>query len=216
MTANSPGGAAGKSAPGLSRRLPLVAALLAAFIILGSAAFLALELHNNGKGAAGTVLGSAIGGSFTLVDQNGKTVTNTALEGKWLLVYFGYTHCPDACPTTLNNIALALQDLGAQRVEVRPVFITIDPERDTPQVMKDYVTAFDAPILALTGTAAEIAQAAKNYRVYYAKHPEAGGDYSMDHTSVIYVMDPKGRFTASFTGEDPPAQIAERLKKLLT
>jgi protein SCO1 len=99
---------------------------------------------------------------------------------------------------------------------LRSVFITIDPERDTPQVMKDYVTAFDAPILALTGTAAEVAQAAKNYRVYYAKHPEAGGDYSMDHSSVIYVMDPKGRFTASFTGEDPPAQMAERLKKLLT
>jgi protein SCO1/2 len=216
MTGNSPGGAAGKSAPGLSPRLLLVAALLAAFIILGSAAFLAMELHNNGKGAAGTVLGSAIGGSFTLIDQNGKTVTNTALEGKWLLVYFGYTHCPDACPTTLNNIALALRDLGKKSDEVRPVFITIDPERDTPRVMKDYVTAFDAPILALTGTAAEIAQAAKNYRVYYAKHPEAGGDYSMDHTSVVYVMDPKGRFTASFTGEDPPAQIAERLKKLLT
>jgi len=216
MAGNSPGGAAGKSAPGLSPRLLLVAALLAAFIILGSAAFLVVELHDNGKGVAGSVLGSAIGGSFTLVDQNGKTVTNTALEGKWLLVYFGYTHCPDACPTTLNNIALALHDLGGQRDEVRPVFITIDPERDTPQVMKDYVTAFDAPILALTGTAAEVAQAAKNYRVYYAKHPEAGGDYSMDHSSVIYVMDPKGRFTASFTGEDPPAQIAERLKKLLT
>ena len=216
MAGNSPGSAAGKSASGLSPRLLLVAALLVAFIILGSAAFLAVELHDNGKGAAGTLLGSAIGGPFTLVDQNGKTVTNTALEGKWLLVYFGYTHCPDACPTTLNNIALALQDLGARRDEVRPVFITIDPERDTPQVMKDYVTAFDAPILALTGTAAEIAQAAKNYRVYYAKHPEAGGDYSMDHSSVVYVMDPKGRFSASFTGEDPPAQIAERLKKLLT
>jgi protein SCO1 len=216
MARNSPGGAAGKSAPGLSPRLLLVAALVAAFIILGSAAFLAVELHDNGKGAAGTLLGSAIGGSFTLVDQNGKTVTNTALEGKWLLVYFGYTHCPDACPTTLNNIALALHDLGKKSDEVRPVFITIDPERDTPLVMKDYVTAFDAPILALTGTAAEVAQAAKNYRVYYAKHPEAGGDYSMDHSSVIYVMDPKGRFTASFTGEDPPAQIAERLKKLLT
>ncbi len=216
MAGNSPGSAAGKPASGLSPRLLLVAALLVAFIILGSAAFLAVELHDNGKGAAGTLLGSAIGGPFTLVDQNGKTVTNTALEGKWLLVYFGYTHCPDACPTTLNNIALALQDLGARRDEVRPVFITIDPERDTPQVMKDYVTAFDAPILALTGTAAEIAQAAKNYRVYYAKHPEAGGDYSMDHSSVVYVMDPKGRFSASFTGEDPPAQIAERLKKLLT
>ncbi len=216
MTANSPGGAAGKSASGLPPRLLLVAALLAAFIILGSAAFLAVELHDNGKGAAGTLLGSAIGGPFTLVDQNGKTVTNTALEGKWLLVYFGYTHCPDACPTTLNNIALALRDLGKKSDEVRPVFITIDPERDTPQVMKDYVTAFDAPILALTGTAAEVAQAAKNYRVYYAKHPEADGDYSMDHSSIVYVMDPKGRFTASFTGEDPPAQIAERLKKLLT
>ena len=216
MAGNSPGGAAEKSAPGLSPRLLLVAALLGAFIILGSAAFLAVELHDGGKGVAGSVLANAIGGPFTLVDQNGKTVTNTALEGKWLLVYFGYTHCPDACPTTLNNIALALHDLGAQRDEVRPVFITIDPDRDTSQVMKDYVTAFDAPILALTGTAAEVAQAAKNYRVYYAKHPEAGGDYSMDHSSVIYVMDPKGRFTASFTGEDDPKQIAERLKKLLT
>ena len=157
-----------------------------------------------------------IGGPFTLVDRDGRTVTNTALEGKWLLVYFGYTHCPDACPTALNNIALALQDLGAKRDEVRPVFISIDPARDTPQVMKDYVTAFDAPILALTGTAAHVAEAAKNYRVYYAKHPEAGGDYSMDHTSLIYVMDPKGRFTASFTGEDPPEQMAERLKKLLS
>jgi protein SCO1 len=216
MAGDSGGGAAGRSALRLSPRLLLVAGLLAAFIILGSAAFLAVELHDNGRGVAGTVLGNAIGGAFTLVDQNGKTVTNTSLEGKWLLVYFGYTHCPDACPTTLNNIALALQDLGARRDEVRPVFITIDPERDTPQVMKDYVTAFDAPILALTGTAAEVAQAAKNFRVYYAKHPEAGGDYSMDHSSVIYVMDPKGRFTASFTGEDPPAQMAERLKKLLT
>jgi protein SCO1 len=216
IAGNTPGRAAGRSASGLPPRLLLVAALLAAFIILGSAAFLAVELHDNGKGVAGSVLGNAIGGAFTLVDQNGKTVTNTALEGKWLLVYFGYTHCPDACPTTLNNIALALRDLGKKSDEVRPVFITIDPERDTPQVMKDYVTAFDAPILALTGTVAEVARAAKNYRVYYAKHPEAGGDYSMDHSSVIYVMDPKGRFTASFTGEDPPAQMAERLKKLLT
>jgi protein SCO1/2 len=196
--------------------LVLAAALLAGFAILGTGAFVALELHGNPRGAAGTLLGSAIGGPFKLVDQNGKTVTNTALEGKWLLVYFGYTHCPDACPTALNNIALALADLGAEKNEVRPVFITIDPERDTPQALKDYVAAFDAPILALTGSAAAVGQAANEYRVYYAKHPEAGGDYSMDHTSIIYVMDPKGRFTASFTGEDPPEQIAARLKKLLT
>jgi protein SCO1/2 len=193
-----------------------VAAVLAGLAILGAGAFVALELHDNPRGASGTLLGSAIGGPFKLVDQNGKTVTNTALEGKWLLVYFGYTHCPDACPTALNNIALALADLGAEKNEVRPVFITIDPERDTPQALKDYVAAFDAPILALTGSSAAVGQAANEYRVYYAKHPEAGGDYSMDHTSIIYVMDPKGRFTASFTGEDPPEQIAARLKKLLT
>ena len=216
VAGNSSNDAAGKAAHTLPRRLILVAALLGAAIILGSGAFLALELRDNARGVAGTVLGSAIGGPFTLVDQDGKTVTNTALEGKWLLVYFGYTHCPDACPTALNNIALALQDLGAKRDEVRPVFITIDPARDTSRVMKDYVTAFDAPILALTGPPGAIAEAAKNYRVYYAKHPEAGGDYSMDHTSLIYVMDPKGRFTASFTGEDLPEQMAERLKKLLS
>jgi len=215
MAANSPGAPGGKPAMRGSPRLLLAAALLAGFVILGSGAFLALELRDTSHGAAGTLLGSAIGGPFQLVDQNGRTVTNTQLEGKWLLVYFGYTHCPDACPTALNNIALALADLGAKREEVRPVFITVDPQRDTPQAMKDYVAAFDAPILALTGTAAEVAQAANNYRVYYAKHPEPGGDYSMDHTSVIYVMDPKGRFTASFSGEDPPEQIAERLRKLL-
>jgi protein SCO1/2 len=111
---------------------------------------------------------------------------------------------------------VALDELGPKRAEVRPVFITVDPERDTPAVLKSYVTAFDAPILALTGTPQEIAQAAKGYRAYYAKHPEEGGDYSMDHSSVIYVMDPRGRFTASFTHESTPEAIAERLKKLLT
>jgi protein SCO1/2 len=196
-------------------RLLLAAAMLAGFAILGAGALVALELHETPHGVANALLGSAIGGPFKLVDQNGRTVTSADLEGKWLLVYFGYTHCPDACPTALNNIALALSDLGAEKKEVRPVFITVDPERDTSRALKDYVSAFDAPILALTGSAADIAQAASAYRVYYAKHPEAGGDYSMDHSSIIYVMDPKGRFTASFTGEDPPEQIAARLKKLL-
>ena len=95
------------------------------------------------------------------------------------------------------------------------MFITVDPERDTPEVLKEYVTSFDAPILALSGSPEEIARAAKAYRVYYAKHPEPGADYSMDHSSVIYVMDPEGRFTASFTHQSTPEEIAERLKKLL-
>ena len=204
----------------MARNLPgrfvLVAALFAGLVILGAGAFLVLSLHETPRGAAGTLLASAIGGPFRLVDQNGKAVTDADLKGKWSLVYFGYTHCPDACPTALNDIAIALDELGPHRDAIRPVFVTVDPERDTPEVLKSYVTAFNAPILALSGTPEEIAQAAKGYRVYYAKHPEAGGDYSMDHSSVIYVMDPEGRFTASFTQENSPEEIAERLKKLLS
>ena len=184
-------------------------------MILGAGCASRSDASETPRGAAGTLLASAIGGPFRLVDQDGKTVTDADLKGKWSLVYFGYTHCPDACPTALNDIAIALDELGPKRGAVRPVFITVDPERDTPEVLKAYVTAFDAPILALTGTPDEIAQAAKGYRVYYAKHPEAGGDYSMDHSSVIYVMDPEGRFTASFTHQSAPEEIAERLKKLL-
>jgi len=216
MARNSPAARPAKSAPGGSPRFVLVAAALAALVILGAGVFLALTLRDNPRGAAGTVLASAIGGPFRLTDQNGKTVTDADLKGKWSLVYFGYTHCPDACPTALNDISIALEDLGTKRDAVRPVFITVDPERDTPEALKAYVTSFDAPIVALTGTPEQVAQAAKGYRVYYAKHPEAGGEYSMDHSSVIYVMDPQGRFTASFTHESTPEQIAERLKKLLT
>ena len=201
--------------PRSSPRFLLIAAVLAGLVILGTGAFLALALRETPRGAAGTALASAIGGPFQLVDQNGKAVTDADLKGKWSLVYFGYTHCPDACPTALNDISIALSELGPKRDAVRPVFITVDPERDTPETLKAYVTSFDAPILALTGSAEQVATAAKGYRVYYAKHPEAGGDYSMDHSSVIYVMDPQGRFTASFTHESAPEQISERLKKLL-
>ena len=203
------------SPPGSSRRFLLIAGALAGFVILGTGAFLALALQGTPRGVAGTALAGAIGGPFQLIDQNGKTFTDADLKGKWSLVYFGYTHCPDACPTALNDISIALSQLGPKRDAVRPVFITVDPERDTPESLKAYVTSFDAPILALTGTAEQVAKAAKGYRVYYAKHPEAGGDYSMDHSSVIYVMDPQGRFTASFTHESAPEQISERLKKLI-
>ena len=147
--------------------------------------------------------------SLSFVSQRGVLIKHdTDLKGKWSLIYFGYTHCPDACPTALNDISIALSELGPKRDAVRPVFITVDPERDTPDALKAYVTSFDAPILALTGTAEQVAKAARGYRVYYAKHPEAGGDYSMDHSSVIYVMDPEGRFTASCTHEGAPEQIA--------
>ena len=133
-------------------RFVLPAALLGGLAILGAVVFIGLQHRESPGGAAGTLLASAIGGPFHLVDQNGKTVTDADLKGKWSLVYFGYTHCPDACPTALNDIALALDQLGPQRSAVRPVFITVDPERDTPEALKAYVTSFDAPILALTGS----------------------------------------------------------------
>jgi protein SCO1/2 len=201
--------------PARSNRFLFAAALLAVFVILASGVLVGLELRDSRHGVAGTVLGHAIGGPFQLTDQNGRTVTDRSLKGKWLLVYFGYTHCPDACPTALNNISLALDKLGAKRTEFRPVFITIDPARDTPAALKDYVTAFGAPILALTGSDAEISQTAKEYRVYYAKHEESGGDYSVDHSSVVYVMDPQGRFAASLNSETPPEEMAQRLAKLI-
>src|SRR5262252_8393756 len=137
--------------PPLIRRSLLVALLCAAFVLVGAGAFLAFDLRDGPGGATRSWLGGAIGGPFDLVDQNGKRVSDTDLRGSWLLVYFGYTHCPDAFLAALS-IALAFRELGVPRHALRPVFITVDPARDTPQVMKDYVASFDVPILALTGT----------------------------------------------------------------
>ena len=187
-------------------------------LLVGVIAFLVIAgvlLFVSWPGSDRALPSIAIGGPYTLQKSDGTTATEKTYRDKWQLVYFGYTLCPDACPTALNDISIALSELGPKRDAVRPVFITVDPERDTPESLKAYVTSFDAPILALTGTADQVAKAAKGYRVYYAKHPEAGGDYSMDHSSVIYVMDPEGRFTASFTHESTPEQISERLKKLI-
>ena len=156
-----------------------------------------------------------IGGAFSLRDGDGRVVTDQAFRGRWMLVYFGYTHCPDACPTALQDMANALDLLGAKRKQVAVVFVTVDPERDTPQVMKDYVSAFEADITALSGSAEEVQRAARAYRVYYAKHPTKDGGYEMDHSSIIYLMDPKGRFVANFTHETPPQDIAAKLKALV-
>jgi|1186.fasta_scaffold286389_1 protein SCO1/2 len=202
--------------PSVSPRFAVLALVFAAVLIVAAGALLIVAMRENPKGAAGTMLASAIGGPFQLVDQNGKRVSDADLKGKWQLLFFGYTHCPDACPTALNEIALALDKLGDKRDKVEVVFITVDPERDTPQVLKSYVQSFDASIVALTGSPDQIAQAAKAYRVFYAKHPRPDGGYEMDHSAVIYVMDPQGRFTATFTPDTPAPAIAERLQKLLS
>mgnify|MGYP001187809425 CR=1 FL=1 len=204
------------SNPGGPPRFLLVALTLAALFVLAAGALLAFALREGPRGVAGSVLGAAIGGPFRLVDQDGRPVTEADLKGKWQLVFFGYTHCPDTCPTTLNEIALAFDRLGEKRRAVGVVFITVDPERDTPAVLKSYLASFDAPVVALTGTPAEIADIAKHYHVYYARHPRADGGYDMDHSAIIYVMDPQGRFTATLTPDNSAEEIAARLDKLLS
>ncbi len=155
-----------------------------------------------------------IGGPFALLDGAGHTVTERDFRGRLMLVYFGYTHCPDACPTALADMANAVDALGDSRNQVALIFITIDPERDTPSVMRDYVAAFEAPIIGLSGSAEAIRVAAKEYRVFYAKHPTEAG-YDMDHSSIIYAMDRAGQFAAVFTHESPPEQITAELRRLL-
>jgi protein SCO1/2 len=202
--------------PARSPRFALIAVCVAGLLVLAAGALFGIAFRGDDRGIAGTALSAAIGGPFTLVDQNGKPFTDADLKGKWRLIFFGYTHCPDVCPTTLNDLSLALDRLGPKKSEVGIVFITVDPERDTPAVMKSYVASFDAPVVALTGSTEAVAQAAKDYRIYYAKHPRADGGYDMDHSAVIYVMDPQGRFTATFTPDTTDQEIAGRLEKLMS
>ena len=155
-----------------------------------------------------------IGGSFTATDQNGKTVSDADFRGKYMLVYFGYTFCPDMCPTGLSSITHALDQIGAEAAaKVQPVFITIDPERDTPAKLKEYIASFYPSIVALSGTAAQTAEAAKAYQVYYTKTNEADGeDYMMDHSSLIYLMDPQGHFITTFNEDADPAVLVKALQ----
>jgi protein SCO1 len=197
-------------------RFLLIAVALAGCLVLATGLLLFVGYRDSPRGIAGTVLSSAIGGPFQLVDQNGRPFTDADLTGKWHLVFFGYTHCPDVCPTTLNNLSLALDRLGQKHDRVGIVFITVDPERDTPAALKSYIASFDAPVTALTGTQEQVAEAEKAYRVYSAKRPTGGGDYDMDHSAVIYVMDPQGRFTATFTPDTSGDAVAERMQKLIS
>ena len=207
--------ATAQQTPG-SPRYVLIAVVLAGLLVIAAGVVVGFALRP-GSGGSGGVFTSAIGGPFRLVDQNGKPFTDANLKGKWHLVFFGYTHCPDTCPTTLNELSLAFQKLSLQqRGAVSVVFVSVDPARDTPAVMKSYISSFDAPITGLTGNAAEVKQAAQDYRVYYAKHELPGGDYEMDHSAFIYVMDPQVRFNSVLTLESSADQIAGRLKKLLS
>jgi len=158
---------------------------------------------------------ATIGGPFRLTDQNGRTVSDQDLKGHPFLVFFGFTHCPDVCPTTLFEVSEILRSLGPDANGTRALFITVDPERDTPSVMKDYVSNFDPHVWGLTGDPAAIAAVAKAYRVYYKKVPLDGGGYTMDHTAIVYLMDRNGRFVAPFNLKRSAEAAAADLRRYL-
>ena len=158
---------------------------------------------------------AAIGGPFKLTDQNGKTVTEASLKGKPTLIFFGYTHCPDVCPTSLFEMSEVLRAMGKDADKVNAVFISVDPERDTPATMKDYLSSFDPHLEGLSGDPAETAKVITSYRVYAKKVPTKDGDYTMDHTALIYLMDRDGRFVSPFNLKRTPEEAAADLKKYL-
>jgi protein SCO1 len=202
----------------MRRRLLIV--ILAGFLVgaLGGAA--ALIVTSSAQGPKVETTGTAlIGGPFTLVDQNGKTVTDRDFRGKYMLIFFGFTHCPDICPAELQVMSAALDALGSKADEVVPVFVTLDPERDTSEVVGTYVKNFGKNFVGLTGSPSAIFNAAKAYRVTYSKFEYNGKDvnyrYSIDHSALVYLMDKDGQYLTHFTYGTPASKMTETMRSYL-
>jgi protein SCO1/2 len=157
----------------------------------------------------------AIGGPFQLTDQTGQTVTDKSMQGRPSLIFFGFTHCPDVCPTTLFEISEVLKAMGKDADRVNAYYISVDPERDTQTAMKEYLSSFDPRLKGLTGNTEEIAKVLSEYRVYAKKVPLKDGDYTMDHTALIYLMDRDGKFVSPFNINRKPEDAASDLKQYL-
>jgi len=192
-----------------SRVVLVISAFLAGLVVFLGAIFLIAERGSSLPTAV------TVGGPFNLVDQGGKPITDADLKGKPFLVYFGYTHCPDVCPADLFEISEVLRALGADADRTAALFVTVDPERDTPAVMKDYLSSFDPHLRGATGDAAQVAAIERGYRVYAKKVPAEKGDYSMDHTALVYLMDKRGNFVAPFNLKRTPAESAAELRRYL-
>jgi protein SCO1/2 len=192
-------------------RAPVIAAFLAGLVLVLAAVLAATSYFSSRSPAA---IG-AVGGPFRLEDQNGAAITDQTMKGRPYLLFFGYTHCPDVCPTTLFEISEVLKALGKDADRTGALFITVDPERDTPAMLKDYLSNFDPHLRGLTGDPAAVAAALKAYRVYAKKVPLGDGDYTMDHTAVVYLMDKDGRFVAPFNLKQTPEAAAAQLRGYL-
>jgi protein SCO1/2 len=158
---------------------------------------------------------AAIGGPFQLSDQTGQPVTEASLKGKPSLIFFGFTHCPDICPTSLFEISEVLRAMGPDADRVNAYFVSVDPERDTQAAMKDYLSSFDPHLKGLTGNDAAVAKVISGFRVYAKKVPLKDGDYTMDHTALIYLMDKDGKFVSPFNLKRKPEEAATELKRYL-
>lgn len=191
-------------------RLILVASAFLAGLLLFTSIFLIVAGRSPVPLPASV---SAIGGPFRLTDQDGKPITDQDLKGKPFLVFFGFTHCPDVCPTALFEVSEILRALGPDAGRVAALFVTVDPERDTAAKMKDYLSSFDSHLRGVTGSPEAIAAMERDYRVYAKKVPLAGGDYTMDHTALIYLMDKEGRFVAPFNMKRKPEEAAADLRR---
>jgi cytochrome oxidase Cu insertion factor (SCO1/SenC/PrrC family) len=199
-------------------RWRIVALVILSFALGGLAALAVLpggrERLFSGLPSTGKAL---IGGPFSLLDHTGKRVTDKDFRGRYVLVYFGFTYCPDVCPSGLQVISAALEELGAKADHLVPLFITVDAERDTPEQLAQYIASFSPRLIGLTGTAAEVDAAAKAYRVYYKKivDDKSTAGFTIDHTSIMYLMDPNGDYVAHFPHTISPDTLAQRLAKLL-
>ena len=197
----------------MTARTARILLALGAFVA-GLVLFSAVIFIVTGRSPAPIAMTSAVGGPFKLTDQNGKPITDADMKGHPFLVFFGFTHCPDVCPTTLFDVSEVFRTLGNEAKDVRALFITVDPERDTPAAMKDYLSSFDSHLSGLTGDAAEIAAVATAYRVYFKKVPLERG-YTMDHTALVYLMDKTGRFVSPFNLTRPTDAAAADLRRYL-
>jgi protein SCO1 len=196
----------------LKPKLTLIISLLFVAVVVGSFLWRA----GNQVPALGRTLATgqiAVGGPYALTDQDGRPRSSSSFHGKYQLIYFGYSFCPDVCPTTLALMAAALEKLGADKNHIVPIFITIDPKRDTPPVLKKYMAAFGPGFVGLTGTPEEIGRVEKEFHVYAKKHPLPGGNYSMDHSSVIYLLGPDGKLAGYFDEAVSPDDLARDIQK---
>jgi protein SCO1/2 len=196
----------------MNRRATRLVLITSAFLA-GLVLCFSVILLVGGRGMPVATANAAIGGPFKLTDQNGKPITDQELKGKPFLVFFGFTHCPEVCPTALFDMSEVLNRLGPDADKISALFITVDPERDTPAALKDYLSSFDPHLIGVGGDAEALAAVAKGYRVYYKKVPLKDGDYTMDHTAIVYLMDKNGQFVAPFSLKRRPEEAAADLRK---